>query len=160
MSDAKMGNPNSPSPRPKTTDLILPLLAVIGLTLVSGALLLPHFIRPRCCGGQLTACKSNLKNIGTALEMYSTDWDGNYPTSLTPLTPNYLKTIPECPTAATTTYAVAFGKYAPYNPHGFEQYYYVECHGENHLAVSVTANFPAYNGIEGLIERAPGKPLP
>jgi hypothetical protein len=42
----------------------------------------------------LTATKSNLKNMGTALEMYSTDHKGAYPATLDELTPNYLKTIP------------------------------------------------------------------
>lgn len=38
---------------------------------------------------------------------------------------------------------------------GYEDYYYVECYGENHTSVSVTGNYPAYNGIHGLVERAP-----
>ena len=160
MSPSEEENPPAvlqphPGGRPWKVGPLLNLLALFGLTLLAAALLAPNFIRARSRQDPHTACKSNLKNIATALEMYSTDWNGDYPTSLTPLTPNYLKTIPECPTAATTTYAVAFGKYAPYNTHGYEQYYYLECHGENHLARHTTANFPAYNGIQGLIERAP-----
>jgi len=42
----------------------------------------------------LTAMKSNLKNIGTALEMYSSDHKGRYPEKLDYLTPDYLKTLP------------------------------------------------------------------
>ena len=104
--------------------------------------------------GQLTACKSNLKNIGTALEMYSTDWSGKYPNplALTKLTPNYLKSIPECPAAASNTYTLSS---TILNPDNYQDYYYVQCAGANHKAVSVTANYPAYNGIQGLIERAP-----
>ncbi|CAN0391541.1 unnamed protein product, partial [Phaeothamnion confervicola] len=57
------------------------------------------------CGGQLTGCKSNLKNLATSLEMYSTDNAGHYPrSSLNLLTPNYLKVIPQCPTAQRDTY--------------------------------------------------------
>lgn len=109
--------------------------------------------------GQLTACKSNLKNLGTALEMYSTDWEGHYPSSLQAVTPNYLKTIPECPAAGTMTYRAAFGPKAPLNPDNhLEDYYYLECYGQNHSQVGVTGNYPAYNGIEGLIEREPGPP--
>jgi len=42
----------------------------------------------------LTAMKSNLKNMGTALEMYSADHKGLYPEKLEQLTPDYLKTLP------------------------------------------------------------------
>ncbi|MCE1245369.1 MAG: hypothetical protein LWY06_01860 [Firmicutes bacterium] len=45
--------------------------------------------------GELTATVSNMKNIGTALEMYSTDYNGKYPEKLAKLAPNYLKTIPK-----------------------------------------------------------------
>ena len=134
------------------------VLAMAAVTLLLAAILVPNFIRARA-RGQLTACKSNLKNIGTALEMYSTDWSGKYPVSTSLLTPNYLKTIPDCPSVASNSYRAYFGVKAPYNaapPLGpYEDYYYVECAGENHTSVSVTGNFPAYNGIQGLIERRP-----
>lgn len=105
--------------------------------------------------GNLTACKSNLKNIGTALEMYSTDFSGKYPPRLDVLTPNYLKTIPSCPTVSKVTYRAYFGKGAPLNTGAFEDYYYLECAGANHTSVSVMGNYPAYNAIQGLVERAP-----
>lgn len=43
-----------------------------------------------------TACRSNLKNLGTALEMYSTDHEGRFPAALSALTPGYLKSLPRC----------------------------------------------------------------
>ena len=49
------------------------------------------------------ACQENLAKIGTALEMYSVDFRA-YPKSLEPLTPNYLRTMPVCPTASGTDY--------------------------------------------------------
>jgi len=53
----------------------------------------------------LTACKSNCKNLATALEMYSTDNKGLYPITLDPLiTGNYLRLIPTCPAAGRDTY--------------------------------------------------------
>jgi type II secretory pathway pseudopilin PulG len=138
---------------------ITPLFVVslAAVTLLLAAILVPNFVRARA-RGQLTACKSNLKNIGTALEMYSTDWSGKYPVSTSLLTPNYLKTVPDCPSAASNSYRAYFGVKAPYNvgPEGpYEDYYYIECAAENHANVSVTSNFPAYNGIQGLIERRP-----
>lgn len=149
--------PSPAEPEKKKRRLTISLIDVavlLSITLVLGAILGPNWIRARA-RGQLTACKSNLKNIGTALEMYSTDWSGKYPTSTSLLTPNYLKTIPECPGAGENSYRASFGPSAPYNPEGYEDYYFVECTGENHNAVSVSGNFPAYNGIQGLIERRP-----
>lgn len=101
----------------------------------------------------MTACKSNLKNLGTAMEMYSTDYSGKYPTSMSQLTPNYLKTIPECPAAGNVSYTLETGKKAPLNTKAYEDYYYIQCKGEHHADVSVPANYPKYNGIVGLIER-------
>ena len=54
---------------------LIELMIVIAIIAILAAILVPNFIRARA-QGQLTACKSNLKNIGTAMEMYSTDWSG------------------------------------------------------------------------------------
>ena len=131
---------------------LIELMIVIAIIAILAAILVPNFIRARA-QGQLTACKSNLKNIGTAMEMYSTDWSGKYPTSagLAGLAPNYLKTIPECPAAGSSTYTALFS--AALNTAGFQDYYYICCNGGNHTAVSVSGNYPAYDGIQGLIER-------
>ena len=87
------------------------------------------------------------------MEMYSTDFEGAYPSGLDLLTPNYLKTFPECPAAGSVSYRASFGKAAAYNTHGFEDYYFIQCDGTNHGSVSVPANYPQYDGIQGLIER-------
>ena len=141
----------------KKGQFVSPLTCVVLLsgTLMLAAILVPNFVRARA-RGSLTACKSNLKNIGTALEMYSTDWSGKYPATMEMVVPNYLKTIPECPSAGTVTYRVQFGSTAPMNTQGYLDYYFIECSGENHTSVSVMANYPAYNGVQGLIERDPG----
>lgn len=117
------------------------------------AALLPNFVRCRHSQGPLTACKSNLKNMGTAMEMYSTDWSGKYPHNVGYLTPNYLKTMPDCPKAKRPTYKMTFGESAPYNTQSYRDYYFIECTGGNHLEVDVPWNYPQYNGIIGLIER-------
>lgn len=133
---------------------LIELMIVIAIIAILAAILVPNFIRARA-QGQLTACKSNLKNIGTALEMYSTDWSGKYPSDTALLTPNYLKTVPDCPAAASNTYVAVFGTGQTFNPDNYQDYYYVDCQSANHTAVSVTGNYPGYNGIQGLIERAP-----
>jgi hypothetical protein len=124
------------------------MVAVAG---IGAAVLMPNFVRARS-QGQLTGCKSNLKNIGTAMEMYSTDYTGKYPDSMEKLTPNYLRALPECPAAEKVTYRAHMGPNAKGNTEKYEDYYYIECAGHNHQAVSVPADFPAYSGIQGLLE--------
>jgi hypothetical protein len=104
--------------------------------------------------GQFTACTSNLKNLGTALEMYSTDYKGKYPpvdSGLSLLTPNYLKTIPACPAAGKVTYSYTGGPDAALNGPGYQDYMELRCVGSNHKAVGVQGDLPAYTGVYGLI---------
>ena len=136
---------------------LIELMIVIAIIAILAAILVPNFIRARA-QGQLTACKSNLKNIGTAMEMYSTDWAGHYPTAggptMTLLTPNYLKIIPLCPAAGSMTYSATYGTGAAYNTvSNFQDYYFINCGPDNHAAVNVPAGYPQYDGIQGLIER-------
>lgn len=79
-------------------ELFVPILVIA----VLAAVLVPNFIKARR-QGQLTACKSNLKNVATALEMYSTDAMGQYPERLDRLVPKYLKSIPGCPSEQPAT---------------------------------------------------------
>ena len=84
---------------------LIELMIVIAIIAILAAILVPNFIRARA-QGQVTACKSNLKNIATALEMYSTDYGGRFPTAIASggaLTPNYLRTLPTCPAAGSVT---------------------------------------------------------
>lgn len=110
------------------------------------AILIPNFVRAKG-QGQLTACKSNQKNIGTAMEMYSTDYKGLYPTSMGKLTPNYLRTLPECPAAGKDTYSNSLK--VTTQPDTFSFY----CEGHHHAGSGVPADKPAYSSQEGLIER-------
>jgi hypothetical protein len=101
----------------------------------------------------LTACKSNLKNIGTAMEMYSTDFSGHYPADMKLLLPNYLKTMPNCPAAGKSTYVSQIGPSADLNEEGREDYYLIECKGEHHMEIIRQADYPKYSADVGLIER-------
>lgn len=120
------------------------IVAVIGFGLAS--ILVPNFIRARA-RGQLTACKSNLKNIGTGLEMYSTDNHGRYPRTLNQITPNYLRVIPTCPGGGVDTYSHS------YVVHADPDHYTVYCSGLNHRSTSLPSGFPQYNSKTGLVER-------
>jgi type II secretory pathway pseudopilin PulG len=155
--DITQDDPNSPFEDPdekKKGGCISPvgLFCLVGVTAVLGAIVVPNYISSQSRGG-ITACKSNLKNIGTGLEMYSTDWDGMYPTTFAALTPNYLKTIPECYAAGRVTYTLQTGENVAYNTAGFKDYYFLQCEGANHTSVSVPENYPQYDGVQGLIDR-------
>lgn len=108
-------------------------------------ILVPNFIKARG-QGQLTACKSNEKNIATALEMFASDNGGKYPADLKPLiTGNYLRTIPTCPAASKDTYSESYVVQA--KPDSFSFY----CSGLNHSPM-LPANLPGYNAEMGLID--------
>lgn len=131
---------------------LLGLMGAVFLLFTLAATIAPNFIRARA-QGRLSACKSNLKNLGTAMEMYSSDCEGKYPLYMMKLTPNYLKTIPECPNTGRVTYRMTFGAAAPYNTQNYQDYYFVECTGEGHVPLGAPPNYPQYNGIVGLMER-------
>ena len=135
----------------KKRKVILGGLGLGAVTFLLGALIAQNAIRPR--PSRQLFCKSNLKNIGAALELYSLDNDGKYPRNLNLLTPNYLKTIPQCPEPESLGYFAEFGLRAAINTAGFQDYYYLSCIGTGHEKVSVGRNYPAYDGIQGLIER-------
>jgi general secretion pathway protein G len=57
---------------------LIELLVVIGILAVLAAILFPVFARARASARQ-TQCISNLKQLGQALEMYSSDYDELFP---------------------------------------------------------------------------------
>jgi hypothetical protein len=101
----------------------------------------------------LMECKSNLKNLGTAMEMYSTDWSGHYPDRFEKLVPNYLETLPSCPAVGAVTYEMERGPEAPHNEAGFQDYYYLFCAGNNHARAGVPENGPGYDCCMSILER-------
>ena len=103
--------------------------------------------------GKLAMCEACLKNLATALEMYSADYEGAYPASLDILTQNqpttyngggYIRSLPECPSG---------GKYIyePAEKDGIITDYKIYCSGNNHSQVGVPENYPAYSSEEGII---------
>lgn len=100
--------------------------------------------------GQLTACKSNCKNLATALEMYASDNAGRYPATLDKLIPGYyLKAIPTCPSAGRATYVY----HGSSQPDSFR----FACAGNNHVRAytgftTSSNNFPRYSAERGLID--------
>jgi len=112
------------------------------------------------------ACQSNCKNIGTALEMYSIDNHGYYPSALSYLTPDYLKVIPTCPSVTKDTYSPTYHSHN--NAKSREYRFTFFCGGDNHswytayfLGIfpvkkkyprgTYKPDYPRYNSTDGLI---------
>ena len=111
-------------------------------------ILIPNFLRARA-GGNYNHCQSNLKNIGTALEMYSEKNNKLYPPSLSMLTPDYLKTIPTCPSGKLKSGGYA----ATYHVSSDGKAYSFYCGGVNHSNVGAGKNYPQYNSYTGLMPK-------
>lgn len=133
---------------------LIELMIVIAIIAILAAILVPNFLKARA-QGQLTACKSNCKNIATALEMYSSDNGGRYPITANfqaQLTGgNYLKLIPTCPAAGGPTYIAGFT--STQTPDSFSFY----CNGNNHAKAytgftTASAGFPQYSAESGLLD--------
>lgn len=59
---------------------LIELLVVIAIIAVLAAILFPVFARARRAA-QTSSCQSNLKQIGSAVKMYLSDWQDTYPTN-------------------------------------------------------------------------------
>lgn len=103
--------------------------------------------------GSVPPCLGMLKNIGTALEMYADDHNGDLPKTLDDLTPRYLRAYPVCPVAQLRTYRLITGPLAPKNPDGRDDYAYVECTSAHQSAFTAT-----YDNLGGLITSSAGRP--
>lgn len=135
--------------RGRAKPLLVPTVLTVILVLV-GANLRSNFLNSQGAAA-LTACKSNLKNIGVAMEMYSEKNSGHFPVTLASLTPNYLKTIPEC-RYQDQGYKLD-GPDSPYNTAGFKDYFIVWCAGDAHKRDHGPPDYPKYDWVQGLIER-------
>lgn len=97
--------------------------------------------------GDAAACRTNLKNLSTALELYSTDFPG-YPVELERLAPEYVRSLPTCPSG---------GNAYTYERVG-EDDYLIFCPGRNHGKVGYAEDHPRLEGKSGIIYTKPGEP--
>ena len=126
---------------------LIEIMIVIAIISILSTIMLPNMVRARS-QGRLTGCTTNMKNIATAVETYSTGNGSRYPTSLQQLPPRYIQTIPTCPSA---------GKNDPYlsgfasasNPDAYS----LVCTGNHHGELNIPSNFPQYESSTGLLTR-------
>ena len=127
------------------TGFVISIISLL-LLLLSAVMIAPNVSRANSLG-DLIGCKSNLKNLGTACELWSRNNKGRYHDSLSQLTPNYLETIPVCPSAGKDTYS---SSYSSTEYRG--DVYVVYCEGSNHRAAGIKDNYPLFSSVQGLVE--------
>ena len=123
--------------------------------LIAGSFLTSNFLKAQA-QRQLADCESNIKNIATALEMYSTDNTGTYPESLDDLTKivvddrgvsvgPYMKTIPLCPASKSPS---SYGYKSAVVP----DYFTLWCKGDHtHEAAGELDGYPQYAPGRGMV---------
>lgn len=123
-------------------------------------ILFPPFLRATG-SSDYTRCQSNMKQIGTALELYSQDNEGLYPPKMEMLMPKYIDKIPRCPGKDMQGKEWSIGRILPgrgryeqtYRAgNGYESYTFY-CRGLRHSAVGIPFNHPQYSSEEGVIMR-------
>lgn len=150
-----MGNPNTGkvrsiikmknrSPYLTIGEYALSIIAAFLIIILLHPSVMKMIERPRRPARQSLACKSNLKNFSTALEMYSSDNNNLFPSSLSSLTPMYLKVLPTCASSGTMNYAYARGNDS--------KNYTIWCSGSYH-SPAYPANYPEYDSFVGLREK-------
>ena len=141
---------------------LIELMIVIAIIAILAAILVPNFMKARA-QGMLTSCKSNLKNIGTAEEMYSVDNNGNYSDNIGDLatpTPPYLKVIPVCPASGSKTMSSGDPGDYSYVKQVNPAYYGVWCQKADHTkAAGLTKTmFPQFDSVMGLMAPTSAQP--
>ncbi len=101
---------------------------------------------------RFTQCQCNIKNLGTALDMYAGNNDGDYPAKLGKLTPEYLRVIPTCAQAWKDTYTDGYVVYNDLKDPENNRYT-LYCCGKYHKHVCAPRNYPQYRSKEGLIPK-------
>lgn len=121
------------------------MMVLTAASLVWVSFVFVNAIRARA-HASMDPCPSNLKNIATALQMYSEDF-GCYPDRLDRLRGDYLIVIPTCSSAGSDTYS------ASYRVSLDRSQYSVHCMGENHAAKGCPPGYPQYTSRQGLVDR-------
>lgn len=132
---------------------LLEIMIVVTVIAVLASIMIPNYTRSRA-DAQLSACKSNLKNIATSLEVYAAEHKGHYPVELTVLTVDrdqngymYIAAIPTCPACSKNDQYISSYTY------GTEpDWYALCCCGTNHGSCELDPNYPMVNASQGLLD--------
>lgn len=95
-------------------------------------------------------CRHNVLTIAQALDAYSQDHGGPYPSRLSDLVPQYLPYVPVCPATGTDTYSAGYqwDQYTKLDPHS--SFYLVCCKGRNHRGARWQEDQPSYQSETGV----------
>jgi len=157
MEDSPLGSDLTEPLVPKRLFSTRDLLIVCAIVVLLFLIVVPNFLKARA-RGQLTACKSNLKNLATALEMYSSEHKGRYPERLDQLIPgNYLRQIPTCPSrSALWGRSLGPGHDYTYEVTTRPDYFSMCCKGDHANAYRGFEGdphyYPRYDSKEGLLD--------
>lgn len=99
----------------------------------------------------LRTCESNIHLLKEAIEAYKAD-HGELPKNRRQLVPDYLPSLPTCPTLGLDTYRVAFGRRAGYGDPEDKEYYLIRCTAMEHYCPD---GFPAYDTVYGMMYSSP-----
>lgn len=125
---------------------LIELLTIIFIIGVLAAIAIPH-LRRAVMKTDAVACKSNLRNIATAITVYANDNNSQYPDLLEKITPQYMKSIPSCPGVGTDTYSPG------YEVEGDYKSYTLYCRGKNHSDYGYGTDEPYYTSADGLFPK-------
>lgn len=105
------------------------------------------------------SCKSNLKNLGTALEGYAADHQGAYPVELGALAGKYIPSIPRCRPENPSLFAKALFQATTgvrlteydYKRSITPSTYTIWCTTGAHRWAATPRGFPQYSSTEGMV---------
>ena len=125
---------------------LIEITIVIVILAVLAMILLPNYVRARS-RGRLSACETNLRNMASALEVYSTDNARQFPSRLEELSPTFVQSIPTCPSAGSSA-AYLDGFTSARNPAA----YTLSCTGGWHVDLGLGENSPSFHYGTGLVK--------
>jgi len=125
---------------------LLELLTVVFIISTLATIMIPT-VKRAMYKAQLTGCMTNVRNMATALQIYSVDYDSHYPSQLNMLLPKYLKSVPACPSADIDTYTTGYTISAD------NQNFTLACKGNYHIVLGLGVDEPYYDLHTGLNPR-------
>lgn len=130
--------------RKKRGFTIIEVLTVCFIVAILAAILVPN-LRRAIVKTEAVGCKSNLKNLATAITLYANDNDHMYPPDLTKIIPYNFARMPTCQSTSTDTYTTGYSVSTDYRS------FTLVCKGTNHSKYGYGADEPYYSSSEGLM---------